>query len=286
MIAGITGGIISNLLTMIGVGAAKHLFGAGGASFEHTSDGKEPQDLGETPDFLAHQRFYYRLELAKAKWQWLKLATYYHPVAGRTARLPEDWDPRSISGHFTVADFAGRDLPHQSEIAEHSPSELRAQVLHNQITLVKILNNNIEAIEGALELAIESHRIVTVPWKYPEVRHAWISLMLEVRQKTFAELPNLNSYCGFKNLWSVIDTPVQGIRSRGTDTPNLFAYAALMEIAWYLSRFDTGMKELYEKNVQQKRHQLPHQEALRKLAAYILKTMWRNGLLIGPKVEV
>jgi hypothetical protein len=89
-------GVISNLLTMMGVGFAKKVLprvlserghsGAGSAgdelacTLEDQVASESGEDRGETISFLARQRLRHRVDLAKTKWDWLVLATYFHPI--------------------------------------------------------------------------------------------------------------------------------------------------------------------------------------------------------------
>lgn len=265
-------GVLANLFTKMGVGAGRKLLGK---LYSVAHEGEKPvaaQDLGESPRFVARQRVYHRVDLAKEKWSWLRLVTYFHPVAGRASCLPEDWDPRSISGHFTVADFAARDLPHEDDIGEFTPSDLRLHILHHRITTAAGLRGNLDRLDSALDDVVAKHGFLPSLWPYPELNAAWVGLALELKEKAFEGLPNLNSYCGFKGLWTVVDTPAHGIAARPGEAPNIFAYAALMEIACWLSQFDGETKEYYNANFG--KHALPHQYALRRVAVRLLKQVW------------
>ena len=91
-------------------------------------------------------------------------------------------------------------------------------------------------------------------------------------------LPNLNSYCGFKSLWTVQDTAANGIRLRSQkNSANLYAYSSIIEIASILSRPGEVYEELYNSNLTRK-HPLPHQYALRRVASRVLKDAWNANI--------
>lgn len=277
MVEGVAAGIIANLLTKIGIHVAKQVFTTSSPNQGYNGPGLAGMDsdfIGEPPRFLARQRCHHRVRLARAKWDWLVLATYYHPTRGRTHELPEKWDPRQIGGHFTTADFASSKLPHEDDIGATAPSEIRIGLIHRTISIANALAENIRTLEDNLAKTLPSHGFPLSPWSYPGIELPWACFFIEINGREFDGLPQLNSYCGFKNLWSVQDTPASGVHARGHATPNLFAYCALMELAWILMQYDPEMGRIYSKNFG--KHQLPHQYALCRLASHILKNIWKE----------
>lgn len=277
MLEEVTTGIIANLLTKIGVDVAKQVLIASSPSKEDKGLSLPPMDselIGEPPRFLARQRCHHRIRLARAKWDWLILATHYHPIRGRTQELPEEWDPRRIGGHFTTADFASSKLPHEDDIGATAPTEIRVALIHRTISIANELAENIRTLEYSLSKTLASHRFPPPLWSCTGIELPWACSFLETSGAEFDGLPQLNSYCGFKNLWSVQDTPASGVQARGRATPNIFAYCAVMELAWILMQHDPEMGMVYSRNFD--KHQLPHQYALRRLASHILKNIWRE----------
>src|SRR2546428_12109463 len=113
--SGITSGVIANLLTQIGVKAVRAVLSpptAGsiiklGQNLPNTKAISEcdlflDDSTGETPRFLARQRIYHRINLARSKWDWLVLLTHYHPIRGRPTKVEPEWHPKSIGGQFTI----------------------------------------------------------------------------------------------------------------------------------------------------------------------------------------
>jgi hypothetical protein len=236
------------------------------------SDSSDESDFGETPQFLSKQRVLHRVDLARAKWDWLTLTAYYHPIIGRSAAFNPKWNPQVIAGHFTTADFAGQTLPIEKDIGEHAPSQVRVQILHARISIAQQLANSVVRVELELRKNLKNMSLPDPLWKHAELNFPWYTLMMQISRRTFEGLPRLNSYCGFKNLWTVRDTPASGISVRGQDTPNLLAYSATMEIAWYLIHREPEFIAQY--NADLNKHGAPHQFALRRAAVRVLKLIW------------
>ena len=234
----------------------------------------DSSESSETPRFLARQRLYYRIDLANAKWDWLHILSYYHPTQGRIAAIPEERLPKEIGGNFTVADFVNLDLPHEGLTGAQTPSEIRALVLHGRIKTAEVAKTVLAAVDEELSKKSSVLRIPSAPWNDEEVKLGWICLYLEIQGHSFPSDDNFCSYCGFKNLWSMVDTPASGIYPRSAETPNIFAYAAAMEIAWHLSRVSPSHKKLYNDYLSKPNHQLKHQYALRKVACRVIKDVW------------
>ncbi len=284
MIEQVPAEFVASLLADIGVKAAKGVFGllAGGdskasASPSHDSDSdlaESAESSGETPLFLARQRLHHRIELARAKWSWLVAATYYHPTRGQIHEIPSSWRPRAIAGQFTVADFASRDLPHESYLGESAQSDIRLRIIQGRITIAAEIRDTLTQIESAMIRAWPSFHFRDAPWENEGARLAWMSLIAEVRTRRFAGLPQFNSFCGFKNLWSMRDTPASGISSRDTGALST-TYGYVAELAWILAQTDSELGRLYAREFD-KKHELPHQYALRKVAVRMLDSIWQH----------
>jgi len=231
------------------------------------------QDFSESPLFLAHQRFRHRVQLAREKWEWLILSTYFHPIIGRSGSLPAHWHPRIIAGQFTTCDFASGELPHEKDIGETSPSDIRVALLHTRIQIVGRLAQLIERLDTELQLRASTLNFPKPPWDLPQIKHAWISFLLEIWEKRFPEDSNLKSFCGFKRLTSVEDTPAAGIRSREFGSGNPVAYASIMEIAWHSIQSDAELGSAYTLFLKRKQP-YPHQYALRRVAVRVLEKIW------------
>ncbi len=243
----------------------------GNGEFDSTAD--SPEDT-ESLRFLTRQRTAHRRDLARAKWDWLILVAYHHPKRGRTDELPDDWDPREIGDQFTVADFAGRDLPHEDEIGEQAQSQVRLSLLHTRIQIVTHLRDAIATLDSAIATKSDILDLPDSPWPDPAVKSAWATFIVEVSGREFPGLPNLNSYCGFRSLWAVSDTPAGGIRPHGDQgAANIHAYASLVELASLLTR--SHYRQLY-KEALAKGKDTPHQWALRKVTSAILKDLWNE----------
>lgn len=233
-------------------------------------------DLGETPRFLARQRVRHRIRLAREKWVWLVLATYYHPVGGRRTTIPSEWHPRRICGQFTTCDFASMDLPFQTEIGRSAPSEIRVLLLHKCIDRIHNLWGTISALEDALRLRIPDFGFQQKsPWQLDQVAIPWASLYFEITGRSYPNIDHFNSFCGFKSLFYVQDTPESGIRVQTPGTSNMFAYAAAIELAWVLRTHDPSIQKVYDKRFKQATKNR-HQYALRYAAMEVLSEVWKG----------
>lgn len=252
-----------------------------GVHVDLPSNVEEQDRAGEPPRLLTRQRIICRDQLAKTKWNWLLLLSYYHPVLGRTTDLPKQWNPKEITGHFLVTDFASQDVAHESEFGEYAQSEVRLKLIHGSIQIANILKNAISLIEKELHRHGRNLGYPDIPWIGTNLDIQWISFMNEIRSIQFPRLPNLNSYCGFKSLWTVQDTAANGIRLRSQkDNVNLYAYSSVIEIASLLIRPGEVYAELYHSNLARK-HPLPHQYALRRVASRVLKDVWNANIKIN-----
>jgi len=237
-------------------------------------------DIDDVPDdaeslrFLTRQRMRHREDLARSKWDWLILTAYHHPRLGRTDDLPDDWDPRAIGDQYTVADFAGRELYHEENLGENAPSGVRVMLIHNRIQIAVKLHHSIALLDEAISTKAKAIGLRPPPWPRLAVEPAWASFLAEVSGREFPDLANCNSYCGFKDLWSVSDTPGRGIRRKvqAGGKANLFAYASVMEIATRVTR--AHYRQLHKDALGGGR-ETPHQWALRKVASAVLKDLWR-----------
>jgi hypothetical protein len=138
-----------------------------------------------------------------------------------------------------------------------------------------LLLKSLNAIEDRMLQIADRLQFPKSLWEVDAVRLPWLSLMNEIWERQFAGLPNFNSYCGFRNLWSVVDTLARGIQPKGNYTPSIFAYGAVMELAWVLIQEDDKLGARYS-NEFEKEHKAPHQFALRRLSMVILKAIWRE----------
>lgn len=230
-------------------------------------------DFGESPRFLFRQRILHRISLASAKWRWAVVTHYYHPTEGKALVLPEDWRLNAIAGQFSVADFAARPLPADASLRERSTSRVRTSILQSLEAQIDANIASIRVIESEID-RVAHHLVLPRPvFSSQEARYAWMTLCTEINGVPFLRLPQFTSYCGFKNLWTIKDTPEYGVRSRDEDRANIYSFSSLMELSLVIANIEPWDR-IYAATLKRD-HPLPHQHALRKLAASVLKEMWK-----------
>ncbi|MBF8275763.1 MAG: hypothetical protein HW390_836 [Candidatus Brocadiaceae bacterium] len=229
-------------------------------------------DIGEPPRFLCRQRVLHRINLATTKWHWLLVAYYYHPVRGRPLAIPDGLKPDALAGQFTVADFCGKQLPQEEVFLNQVPSSIRRLLLVNRMRQIGILLESIGCIDKEIKKVETNLSLPLIPFSDSETCIPWITFFLEIRNCSFPGLPQFNSYCGFKNLWSIRDTPAHGIRPYDDTRANLYAYAAILELASILAK-KNPLSEVYARAFEAD-HPNPHQFALRKVAVAVIKELW------------
>src|SRR6202011_5867994 len=133
-----------------------------------------------------------------------------------------------------------------SEVADDSSivqSDFRTILQARLEIMMYQLRENIGTIESWL--SVESPHIVC-PWKQEELAIAWKSLATELSDQHFDSKTDFISYCGFKDIWSVIDTPASGILLKTGVVANRFVYAAVIELALILVKSDDEFKVIYD----------------------------------------